>query len=306
MEGYVFPVSRVKVPNDMVSWKKSGAYSDYLQFVLALNKSVRGRRITDVKCLSSYIEGLIALLGKLEQWVDEIPPIEQPQRFGNKAYRIWYERLTERVETLLKETFPENAHGSIVEIAPYLTESFGNCTRIDYGTGHEMSFVMFLCCLFKLNLLKESDCESSVLIVFVKYIAVVRKLLLTYRLEPAGSQGAWSLDDYHFLPFIFGSSQLIGQAQLEPSAFPKGDPSGLLAKDYMFVECINFILQVKSGPFHEHSNQLWNISGVQSWEKINKGLIKMYTDDVLGKFPIVQHVRFGSLLSFDLCESNQQ
>lgn len=305
MEEYIFPVNRVKVPQDMVSWKTSGAYSDYLQFVLALNKSVRGKKITEMKCSSSSIESILGLLRKLEQWVDEIPPIEQPQRFGNKAFRIWHGRLTETVETLLKETLPESAHGSIVEIAPYLTESFGNPTRIDYGTGHEMSFVMFLCCLFKLNLLKEPDCESAVLIVFVKYIAVVRKLLLTYRLEPAGSQGAWSLDDYHFLPFIFGSSQLTGQAQLEPSVFPKGDPSGILAKDYMFIECINFILQVKSGPFHEHSNQLWNISGVQSWEKINKGLIKMYADDVMGKFPIIQHVRFGSLLSFEPCESRQ-
>ena len=43
-----------------------------------------------------------------------------------------------------------------------------------------------------------------------RYLEIVRKLQLTYRMEPAGSQGVWNLDDYQFVPFIWGSSQLIG------------------------------------------------------------------------------------------------
>ena len=38
--------------------------------------------------------------------------------------------------------------------------------------------------------------------------------------------------------------------------------------------------QVKTGPFAEHSNQLWNISAVPNWDKVNSGLIKMYKAEV--------------------------
>lgn len=40
------------------------------------------------------------------------------------------------------------------------------------------------------------------------------------------------------------------------------------------------LLQMKTGPFAEHSNQLWNISAVPSWSKVNQGLIRMYKAEV--------------------------
>lgn len=39
------------------------------------------------------IEKLVTLLNTLDRWIDETPPVDQPSRFGNKAYRTWYAKL---------------------------------------------------------------------------------------------------------------------------------------------------------------------------------------------------------------------
>jgi len=40
-------------------------------------------------------ENLLNLLDTMKKWISEIPPISQPQRFGNKAYRTWFQRVHE-------------------------------------------------------------------------------------------------------------------------------------------------------------------------------------------------------------------
>lgn len=46
------------------------------------------------------------------------------------------------------------------------------------------------------------------------------------------------------------------------------------------------LFQMKTGPFAEHSNQLWNISAVPTWSKVNQGLIRMYKAEVSGGWPV--------------------
>lgn len=41
------------------------------------------------------ISRINALLDNLDEWIDEIPPLPTPQRFGNLAFRTWGKRLEE-------------------------------------------------------------------------------------------------------------------------------------------------------------------------------------------------------------------
>lgn len=45
--------------------------------------------------IKQIINKIIDLLEILNKWIDEIPPLKQPQRYGNKAYRIWATRLVD-------------------------------------------------------------------------------------------------------------------------------------------------------------------------------------------------------------------
>lgn len=294
---FLEPEKAVKSITDMALWEKSEAYMEYTGFIATLNEAIKGKPLS-VDCkVSSNVKKIMTVLQELDNYINDFPPIEQPQRFGNIAFKDWIHKVKSNTTQLLQDALHDNLHLAIPEIKLYLEESFGNATRIDYGTGHEMSFVMFLCCLYKIGNLLPDDNVATVFLIFNKYLNIVRRLQKTYRMEPAGSHGVWSLDDYQFIPFIWGSSQLIDQPRIfPPSKFLEDDIIEKFSDEYMFLSCIKYIKEVKKGPFAEHSNQLWSISAVGSWTKINQGLIKMYKKEVLSKFPVVQHVLFGSLL----------
>ena len=113
----------------------------------------------------------------------------------------------------------------------------------------------------------------------------MRKLILKYSLEPAGSHGVWGLDDHSFLPYIFGSAQ-NGPAITESSPTPMEgsrpgapDPASVVKANTvererhmnMYFGAIGFVYDVRKGPFWEHSPTLYDISGVKAgWGKINK------------------------------------
>ena len=243
------------------------------------------------------VTGLMAVLDRFAQLIDDTPPLPGPRRYGNLACREWHHKLDEHLAQWIRDVLPAEYHAVVPELQYYLGNSFGSSTRLDYGTGHELSFVATVAALDLLGLFPHLR-GTDVFLLFTKYYSIVRRLILTYTLEPAGSHGVWGLDDHFHLVYILGSSQwqlLDAHAPLQPrEVLDKA-----LVREYkdtnFYCQGINFINQVKMGPFEEHSPILYDIAvTVPRWSKVCKGLLKMYSVEVLQKFPVVQHFWFGT------------
>ncbi|KAG4431701.1 Serine/threonine-protein phosphatase 2A activator 1 [Cadophora sp. M221] len=338
---FVKPIKRIHEGHDVPSFLTSQAYRDIGIFVMQLNIAICPRKLPgngqsqswqldSAIVLSEPVRKLQELLQSIDAIIEEAPPDQGPRRFGNVSFRKWYEILESRISSLLETHLLssvldiKSTSGDRVsildELTPYLMGAFGSSQRLDYGTGHELSFLAFLGCIWKLGgfttkLSQDGELERSIVLGIIEpYLRVVRRLILTYTLEPAGSHGVWGLDDHSFLPYIFGSSQYCppiadGDPMPIEGALSNSPNPGDIAKKTvvdrerqhnMYFSAVGFINDVKTGPFWEHSPILFDISGIRSgWGKINKGMIKMYNAEVLSKFPVVQHFPFGSLFSWD-------
>ena len=162
---FVIPSTLVKSAEMIKTWEKSDSYFEYLGFILAIGDSVKGRKIKENIGVSDKSQKVLDLLSTLKQYINDCSPIEMKTRYGNPAYRDWYEKLESSADELLENVVGDEIKrkGGVAELIPYLLDSFGNKTRIDYGTGHEMAFVMLLCALFKIGVLTE---KVSIIIFF--------------------------------------------------------------------------------------------------------------------------------------------
>eukprot|EP00762_Andalucia_godoyi_P006921 ANDGO_08300.mRNA.1 putative serine/threonine-protein phosphatase 2A activator 1 len=291
-------------PADVDTFERTRAFKCYLHHMQQLSAAVQGKALHSPSYVSPHdsVRKVQGLLHEIKRWVMDIEPMQQPQRFGNKAFRTFHSKLVSDSEALIHKHLQfeiQTGHHDVSELCGYLHGGFGNETRIDYGTGHEASFFGFLIVLLEWQFLESAAYEDVVLVVFFEYFQLVRFILERYNLEPAGSHGVWGLDDYHFLPYVFGASQLIGNPEgIQPQDVMNELTVKQYAGSYLYVCCVDIIRQIKRGPFGEHSPMLHSISQVPSWEKTFQGMVKMYRAEVLLKFPVIQHFLFGNTLSF--------
>lgn len=147
----------------MVAWEKSAAYHNLFTFINSISQSIQGRICSEELNTSDRVNRILEIFDKYDELLSETPPIDQPQRFGNQAFRDFFAKVKANSLLYLQAALPESLHRAGVEMSVYLIESFGNAIRIDYGTGHELSFIMFLCCLYKVEALHDEDRTATAL-----------------------------------------------------------------------------------------------------------------------------------------------
>lgn len=325
----------IKNDSQVEQFKKSAAFEKVHSFITACANAVKGTPRSEVAaCMKNWQEQLDSgnqssipiyarwtlmvplVFAEIRKAVHDIPLHDmKSQRFGNKAFRDWHAWLDENIRRLvhmLVDALPpsatRNSDAVVEEACCYLKDSFGNSTRLDYGTGHELHFFLLLVTLLEecdvMNLPEDDQrslLRAATLGSFWQYIEVMRLIQGHYMLEPAGSHGVWGLDDYHHLSFIFGASQLCGKDTLPVPILPKHITEAHHVKEnrdeYLYFENIAWIRENKKGPFHEHSAMLYNISGIDEWQRITGGMLKMYDAEVLSKYNVVQHLLFGGHLA---------
>jgi serine/threonine-protein phosphatase 2A activator len=296
------PSRRILSPHDHDLFLKSPTHILLLSFIFSLSESCTDKKLStvrlDTQIATQYpiVPNLLSVLSSISALVDATPPEDQgSSRFGNPAFRKFFDALS--------TTLPDYAATISIppsytpEASTYLLHSFGSATRIDYGSGHELNFILYLLCLYQLNLLPPPTFSALALSVFPNYIHLCRKIQSTYYLEPAGSHGVWGLDDYHFLPFLFGASQLLHH----PYIRPLGVHNELLLEEegdeYIYLDMVRYTISTKTVKGLKWTQpMLDDISGAKNWEKVEQGMRRMFVKEVLGKLPVMQHFLFGSLI----------
>ncbi|KAF2028672.1 Phosphotyrosyl phosphatase activator [Setomelanomma holmii] len=300
LEGHVYlkPSRRILSPEDHALFLKSETCTLVEAFVYGIADSVRDRAISSIKDSEEthVVDKLVNILEEAEGVLERCPPEDTGSRFGNPVFRTYLDEIHAALPAWHK-TLRLQDQAQVDEISTYLAHSFGNKRRIDYGSGHELNFFLWLLCLNRLGLLPPSTFPALALTVLPAYLRLMRKIQSSYYLEPAGSHGVWGLDDYQFLPFLFGAAQLLHHPYITPKSIHNALVLEEEGPEYLYLDQIAFVNSVKNVEgLRWHSPMLDDVSAARNWGKIESGMRKMFRKEILERLPVMQHFLFGSLI----------
>ncbi|EDV47937.2 serine/threonine-protein phosphatase 2A activator [Drosophila erecta] len=298
------PVCRVQSTSDIEAWLASRAYSTLITYLNDVSTEIQGIRSTDLFPIGQNIRRLSAIFDKLDAMIVANPPapvaLGASLDPGNKGYRRWAHSMLRDIYQIVEEAVPSSKCRHVNELGVYLSGSFGSSTKIEYGTGHELSFLFFMCALFQAEILKqEEDLAASALVLFDRYLQFVRRLQVTYSVNSSNWHGGYSLDKFQFVPFIWGLAQLCYEAPFSPQKMLNEDTIAQYRKAYMLINCVGHIASTNIGTFARHSSQLWSLAALSSWPKIHRSLMFMYMEDILLDVDNLNALRFGEMMSFE-------
>ncbi|KMZ09964.1 serine/threonine-protein phosphatase 2A activator [Drosophila simulans] len=298
------PVKQVRSLEDLDRWVRSQAYYDIIAYISNTSKAIQGHRLTQAFPVTEQMRRLGEIFDGLEQLIVEHTPKMEDSNlalpFGqvrSKAYRTWMRQMYQHVFSKLDEAINVNCK-HINELGQYLRRSFGNANTLDFGPANELMFLFFLCGLFRAGILLAKDTVAAALMLFNRYVNVVRRLISTYGLTIA-KDPACTIEDYYFLPYLWGAAQLSLNSPFSPMQCEQGKIMDSYRQDYMMLEIIDHLQKTRSGPLSRVALQLWSILSIPTWPQVYRGLNRNYVDHVLSSFGTVEQAIFCELMSFE-------
>ena len=152
------PTRRILTPADHALFLRSPTYTLLKTFICDLNTSIYNT--PNSRCpapLPPLVAELSKILDRTRNLVQLYPPEETASRFGNRAFKAFYDAVGSQAQGWgedvvggcvgLPQELREGGEGRgrlVREVMGYFCECWGNRTRIDYGSGHELNFICWM------------------------------------------------------------------------------------------------------------------------------------------------------------------
>lgn len=88
----------IRTTMDMEKWEHSETYYDIMGFINSICFCIQGKGQSSKYEISPIIKKILNVLDKMEKLAIETPPVDQPQRYGNSAFRTWHQKMSDVCE----------------------------------------------------------------------------------------------------------------------------------------------------------------------------------------------------------------
>ena len=89
---FILPTKQIITPEDVERFKKTKIFAQFMTFIQELQKSVESKSKSSTSPNPKF-SSLVLFLETIDLLINEIPPLQQQMRYGNKAFRTWHERV---------------------------------------------------------------------------------------------------------------------------------------------------------------------------------------------------------------------
>ncbi|GAA5979096.1 hypothetical protein JCM5350_007064 [Sporobolomyces pararoseus] len=304
--------------SDLISWKQSLPFEWIQEYIKELIESTEIESIEQGEP-SQAIEQLCKFLDKVERLVQDAQPFEPCNQ--KHAFSSFRSKLAVLATSLHLELLPSLLRADVLlpELQFHLLRSFGSQSRLDYGTGHELSFMLYLLSLRLTGILRqEGDSKFVVREVLKRYWKVTELGRKKFGLVVAGRRGVWKKDETNGRVWF---DPKASEARVHPA---RSKSSSSLTSSSLHLNTSSTPLNLlrslllsssssSSSPTSHSGTSTPNPysfnfssrtpSPTPTQHESRSDLFQLYLHTTLISLPCLLHLRFGSLLPFSTYSS---